>query len=1037
MFRPSLTLHRFGPALIRTVFENIRSPQPMAADFVICVYSLCTHILVCFRFLRKDPQGFSFARETESASRNHAVLLQVAGTAMKKIVQRLQHHLSLPFCFLALAAVTAPLAQAAGQSGPALPAARIHSEISGSQMTQLPGSKHPLALAEFDSGRVAAGTKLQGMSIHFNRTPAQELDLQTLIAAQQNPASQHYHQWLTPEQFASRFGMPDADIAKVESWLEQQGFSVDSVARGRTMIRFSGTAAQAEAAFGTELHTYAVRTSTGVENHFAPSTALSVPSALAGVVEGVHNLDDFRARSHAIKGRNPQIKPSFTSSQTGSVFFAPGDIATIYDVQKVNNAGFTGTGQSITIVGQSAVALSDIEAFQTAAGLPVKDPNLVVLPNSGTPTIFSGDESESDLDLEWSGAIAKGATINFVFPGNDTNQDAFDSIIYAIDNKIGTIISSSYGTCEANLGTFSLETQLAQAATQGQTVISASGDDGSTDCFQGTNVTNPTLAAQETLAVDYPASSQYVTGMGGTEISTASSTYITAGDGYWESQGSSDEISSALKYIPEQAWNEDSSGCGQTDCLNSGGGGASTLFAKPTWQTSLTPADGKRDVPDISLNSSTGLPGYLFCTSDTSFWVSQQVASCNSGFRDASTGDLTLAGGTSFAAPIFAGMLALINQQQGYIAGQGLVNPTLYTLASNSSTYGSAFHDITTGNNDCLAGSQFCNGTKGFSAGTGYDQATGLGTLDLYNLANAWPVNSGGTSGLIGTTTTITAANTAPTVNTSDALTISVVSQTGTTVPTGTVSIKVDSATAVSETLTANGTFIDTLTFTTAGTHTIVANYAGDATHAASTGSVTVNVTTVSSGTGTFTISVPNITVAQGSAASSTITVKPSGGYTGTVVVSLSTSSNSLGNVCPVFSNVVVSSASPATTPLTIDTNAANCIATGNSRKAKGQILKTAGLGDGLNGRSGPIPVLAVLGGLLMAGLLGRYSRRLRMLAGVILLATIGMAFTGCGGGNSNTVSNAPKGSYTITVSGQDSNTASINATSTFTLTIQ
>ncbi|HEX4321098.1 MAG TPA: protease pro-enzyme activation domain-containing protein [Acidobacteriaceae bacterium] len=963
---------------------------------------------------------------------------------MKTLMQCLQRPLSLSVWILAFAAASTLPASAAGQDA-AVRAGRITAEISSSQMTQIPGSKHPLALAEFNTGRVAAGTKLQGMSIHFNRTAAQELDLQKLIAAQQDPASPSYHQWLTPEQFASRFGMADADIAKVESWLEQQGFAVDSVARGKTMIRFSGTVGQAEAAFATELHTYSVKTATGVENHFAPSTALSVPSALAGVVEGVHNLDDFRPRSHAIKGRNPQIKnsqikPAFTSSQTNSVFFAPGDIATIYDLQKVYNAGFTGTGQTITIVGQSAVALSDIEAFQTAAGLPVKDPNVIVLPNSGTPTVFSGDESESDLDLEWSGAIAKGATINFVFPGDDTNVDAFDSIEYAIDNKIGTIISSSYGTCEANLGTFSLESSLAQAAAQGQTVISASGDDGSTDCFQGTNVTNPTLAAQEKLAVDYPASSQYVTGMGGTEISTSSSSYITAGDGYWQSASGSDVISSALKYIPEQAWNEDSSGCGQNDCLNSGGGGASALFPKPTWQKNVNgiPSDGKRDVPDISLNASTGLPGYLFCTSDTSFWSSQQAGSCNSGFRDATTGDLTLAGGTSFAAPIFAGMLALINEQQGYVAGQGLVNPTLYTLAANSSTYGTAFHDITTGDNDCRAGSTYCSGTIGFSAATGYDQATGLGTLDLYNLANAWPVNSGSTAGLIGTTTTITAANTAPTVNTSDAFTISVTSQTGATVPAGTVSIKVDTGTAVAETLTANGTYIDTITFTTAGSHTIVANYSGDATHAASTGAVTVNVATTSSGTGSFTVAAGNITVSQGSAGTSTITVTPSGGYTGTVGFSLSTSSSDIQNdTCFTLGNALVSGTSAATTVLTIDTNASNCTSTSAVRKAKGRIIKAAGFSGGLDGRSGPVTGLAVMAGLLMAGLLGRYSRKLRVLAGVILLAAVGVAFTGCGGSSSNTTPNAPKGSYTITVTGQDTNTASIQATTTFTLTIQ
>ena len=395
----------------------------------------------------------------------------------------------------------------------------------------------------------------------------------------------------------------------------------------------------------------------------------------------------------------------------------------------------------------------------------------------------------------------------------------------------------------------------------------------------------------------------------------------------------------------------------------------------------------------------------------------------------------TVAGGTSFATPIFAGMLALINQQQNYTTGQGPINSTLYTLAANSSTYASAFHDITTGDNKCDA-SGYCSsaGESEFSAGTGYDQATGLGSVDLFNLAAAWPANTGVTAGLIGTTTTVTAANTAPAINASDNFTISVASDTGATVPTGAVSVSVDGATAVSETLTTNGTFVYAASFATAGSHTVAVTYSGDAAHAGSTGSASVNVPVTSSGKGTFSLSVPSITVAQGSVATSTITVTPSGGYTGTVQLNLSTTSNDLGNVCPVFNSVVVSGTTAATTSLTIDTNAANCIATGQLRKSK--ILKVSGVSSGFNGRNGPMTALAVLAGLLMAGLIGRYSRKLRVLAGVILLATIGMAFTGCGGGNSNTVSNAPKGTYTLTLTGNDSNSPTIQASTTFTLTI-
>ena len=234
---------------------------------------------------------------------------------------------------------------------------------------------------------------------------------------------------------------------------------------------------------------------------------------------------------------------------------------------------------------------------------------------------------------------------------------------YAIDEKIAPIISISYGACEAALGTFTLETQLAQAAAQGQTVLAASGDQGSTSC-SGDTQNGLTTTQQFALAVNYPASSQYVTGVGGTEISAANS--VSTNSTYWVAQGTSDVLTSAKTYIPEVVWNDDSTQFG----LGASGGGASTLFTKPSWQTGVPgiPTDGKRDVPDVSLYASAGFPGYLFCSSDSSDWNTTnapvQTASCNSGFRDSATGDLTVAGGTSFATPIFAGMIALINQKQ-------------------------------------------------------------------------------------------------------------------------------------------------------------------------------------------------------------------------------------------------------------------------------------------------------------------------------------------------------------------------------------
>lgn len=978
---------------------------------------------------------------------------------MKNLAQCLQKHLPLSVRLLvsitmvsgtlvsaALAAGAVPALTQAGSKSSS-PTSRISAEISGTERTPLPGSQHPLAQARFESGRVASGTRLQGISMYFSRTQSQEADLQKLLAAQQNPSSPQYHQWLTPEQFASRFGMTDADIAKVQNWLEQQGFSVDSVARGKDMIRFTGTVGQVEAAFATELHHYTITTAKGIETHFAASTNLSVPSAMAGVVFAIRNLDDFRPKSHIVVNKNRAIhtRPNFTGSD-GSLFFAPGDVATEYDIQSAYGQGYTGTGQTIVIVGQSAILNSDIEAFETASGLPVKDPTPILVPNSGTSHIFNdGDETESDLDLEWSGAIAKGANISFVYTGSEVNNGAFDAITYAVDNSIGTIISSSYGDCETDLGSFNLESILARAASQGQTVLSAAGDDGATDCF---GISDLTTAQQQTNAVDYPASSAYVTGVGGTEISQANSAYLTPGKGYWEAVGSNDIVTSVLQYIPEQSWNEDSANCGVSDCLAAGGGGASALYSKPSWQTALTPADGKRDVPDVSLNAAINNPGYLFCSSDQTDWSQGQQASCNSGFRDSFSGAPTWAGGTSFATPIFAGMVAIINQQQGYTTGQGLINPALYTLAASSAT---AFHDITTGNNSCPKGTGLCSSVvTGFAAGAGYDQVSGLGTVDLANLANAWPASTG--PALIGTTTAVSASSTAPAVGANDTFTITVASDTGTTIPAGTVTITVDSGTPITgNTLTSNGTFTYTTSFAAAGSHTVLASYSGDATHATSTGSVSVNVAGSSSGTGSFSLAATNIAVSQGSSGSSTITVKPAGGYTGTVEIAFDTSNDSaLQNLCYEFTDtltdgdgsVTVSNATAVTTQLSFDTNAADCATTGAVRKNGKHAFRSMhkASSDNKQGRNGMKTTSAAMAfaGLLLAGFLGSSSRKLRGLACLIVLASIGMAVTACGGSSSNTISNPPKGTYTVTLSGSDTSSASVpTANTTFTFTIQ
>src|SRR5262249_24934535 len=176
---------------------------------------------------------------------------------------------------------------------------------------------------------------------------------------QQDPSSRNYQLWLTPEEFADRFGLSADDINKVTSWLQSHGFKIEEIARSRTWIAFSGTAEQVHSAFQTEIHHYVVD---GVR-HYAPASEPSVPSALAGVVLGFRALDDFR-----LKPRLKTTRASFTSSLSGNHFLTPDDVWTIYDIRNLYNTGIDGTGQTIAVMGQTDILLSDIQTFRTNSG---------------------------------------------------------------------------------------------------------------------------------------------------------------------------------------------------------------------------------------------------------------------------------------------------------------------------------------------------------------------------------------------------------------------------------------------------------------------------------------------------------------------------------------------------------------------------------------------------------------------------------------------------------------------------------------------
>jgi subtilase family serine protease len=634
--------------------------------------------------------------------------------------------------FLLLSAAAASFAQTIAQD-------RVRGPIDDGQMSILPGNVHGLARPEFDQGRADGSMKINRAAVVFKPSPAQQNALETLLAQQQDRTSSNYHKWLTAEQYADRFGMTQNDLAKVSAWLQSKGLTVNETARGRNRVFFSGTVSQIEETFRTEIHRYQL----DGESHFANATELSVPAAIADTVSSVGNLNDFRP-----KPRARRVDARFTSSISGNHFLVPDDFATIYDLKALYASGFDGTGQTIAVVGDSAVTLSDIDTFRSLSGLPANEPQIITVAGTGTPT-HNGDEMEADLDLEWSGAVAKGANIVFVLVGPNANGGAFDALTFAIDNKVAPIVSNSFGLCEADMGTANAQAtrvSVQQANSQGQTITSPAGDAGAADC-DGDLQTTPAVASLG-LAVDAPASIPEVTGVGGSEfMGDLGGGIPPVTTPYWNA-GNNTDMGSALSYIPEMGWNDTT----ESGTLAATGGGKSAIFTKPSWQTTKTPSDGARDVPDVALNASNFHDSYLFCSPPA---VSTDPHPCTNGFRD-SNSNLDAVGGTSAGAPTFAGILAILNQAT-QSKGLGNVNPTLYT------TLGSAFHDITKGNNQvpCTAGSPNCPSTTpagcsvpciGYTAAVGYDLVTGLGSVDGNNLVRSWPSFSASHDFAVGST---------------------------------------------------------------------------------------------------------------------------------------------------------------------------------------------------------------------------------------------------------------------------------------------
>ena len=953
----------------------------------------------------------------------------------------------------ALAAVVSFAGICAGAQGPAQ---RLAAPIQGRGEVALPGSRPPMAANGVDLGTVPSGTKVAGVTLVFNRSPAQESALQTLLTALQTPGSPQYHQWLNPDTFAAQFGLASSDLASVQSWLQTQGFTVDSVSRSHDRINFTGTAGQIDATFGTQLHQYNV----GGETHFAPNSDLSLPAALAPIVSAVLHVSDFRPKPQVKLAPAARANPAYTSSQTQEHFLTPKDLATMYNISPVYSQGYTGVGQAIAIAGQSTVQNTDITNFQTAAGLPSNLPTQVLVPNTGPASVSYGDEGESDIDLEYSSGVATGAQIFFVIVGNNENYDAFDAFAYAVTEDIAPVVSVSYGNCELALGSSYILSENAvyeEAAAQGQTLIASSGDSGASACFGNTTTGTGapiSTAQQEAPAINFPADSPYVTALGGLQMASGDS----SSSQYWASASGSDVISSLLSYVPETVWNEDFVFVGSPN-LSSGGGGASIYITRPTWQTGVPgiPAGTTRLIPDISLQASTSTPGYVYCSSDPTDLAQEDLSSsCSNGFRDSTNTYLTVAGGTSFSAPIFAGMMAVLNQAT-HAVGQGNANATFYGLASNATTYASAFHDITSGSNACGLGSAYCSSlTADFDAGVGYDEASGIGSVNLANLIAAWPASSSST--LTPTQTTLSASSTAPASGASDTVTITVAPIANSGIPTGTVQIFVDSSTAGTATATLtlnNGQATYTYPGTTVtGSHVVVAVYSGDATYASSRGSLSLTTPVSGAPTGSFTLAATAASLTNNSTiGSSNITVTSVNGYVGEV--NLLITSGLPANVCYTINPLYVDPTyGPSTGTVSIVAGTSVCGAA-NSRPGTGGAQVSAGAKRAANtpAPAAPLqkkPVIAMFAGLLAMGFASS-RRKLRRLPSLMIVALVtlamGLGLSGCGGSNGGNVTPPTTGSgtgsgsssgtnYTLTLVGTDSVNPSITTSTTFTLTI-
>jgi len=858
------------------------------------------------------------------------------------------------------------------------PTSRIIGPIDEGNLVTLQGSVHPLATPAADQGAAPDSLQLGRTVLVLKRSSLQQTALDKLVNDQQNSASPQYHKWLTPAQFGAQFGAAPQDIQKVSQWLESHGFQVEPQMAGHSMITFSGTNAQLKAAFHTEMHNYKIKSGT----YYANANDPQIPAAIAPVVVGFASLNNFPLKplhsqpqmvQHATSGWKLAAgaiasHPEFTTTDQGTLLhlLAPYDLATIYNILPLWNAGIDGTGQTIAIVSQSDINPADVDSFRSTFGLPAKKLNIIHY--GPDPGLVLAYEDEADIDVDWAGAVAKNATIDLVVSANTaTSGGITGAAAYILNNSLASIMSVSYGACELHIGVAGNQyyDQLwEQAASQGITVMVATGDSGSDVCDDGSPY------SETGLSVSGFSSTPYNVAVGGTDL------YGTFADPnkYWNPTNNPTTLASALSYLPESTWNDScanshvlaalqANGSDTTDtttealCNNTamqanflnttgGSGGASSCvvstgttasscvsgYPKPAWQSGIPgiPSDGVRDVPDVALMAGNGLWGsfYIYCQSDA---VAGGVCDPNTSIEGA--------GGTSFAAPVFAGMMALVQQKTGDQLGN--VNYVLYKLAatqysgSNATSCSSdttltgnscMFYDITDSNDavPCFTGTTDCTPTvatdefgvlPGFSAGPGYDLVTGLGSINAYNLVENW---SSATATFLPSTTSISATTSATAVYGSPiSVTVSVAAVAPTSgTPNGEAGITSDTTIGTNNdadvTLSA-GQGVVGVTQLPVGTYPLFAHYSGDATFAPSVSSGLSVTISRANATGALDSTRPTVQPGQDVLFSVTMTGVSNGvSPTGTIIFTNSTTGVVLGT------KALAASPSSTTFPLSV-----------------------------------------------------------------------------------------------------------------------